>query len=759
LGKRKRSLVVCVWVLLVFVSVFGVVLNVPLVKASEIIYIRADGSVVPSTANITSVDNVTYYFSDNIFEEIVVERSNIIMDGNGYTLQGSGSGNGFYWSNINNVTIKNTNIKNFKYGAYLNSSSFNTVSGNNVENNEYGIEFNGSSNNTINGNNVENNIEGVFFLRSSNNTISGNNITMNSFYYGGGLGIRFSGSFKNTIFGNNIQNNDDGISLLVSSNNTISGNNITNNNEYGIVLSLSSNNIISGNNVTNNNFGAESDSIRLYASSNNTVSGNNITANNNYNGITLSSSSNNNTIWRNNITNNWRGISLELFSNNNYICKNHIANNWLSIVFLDYSQNNTISGNNITNNDHGILLADSANNNYIGGNNIANNLYGIKLVYSRNNNIFYNNFIDNAQQVYIETLDYPNNWDNGYPSGGNYWSNYTGADLKSGPNQDQLGSDGIGDTPYIIDGNNRDRYPLMSPLIITHNYDGLWHTEDFAITLTATHISGVAETYYRINDESTKKVSINGQPIITTEGANNKLEYWGVDNIGNEKSHRILTGIKLDKTAPTGSIAINDEADYTTTTSVTLTLSATDTTSGVAEMRFSNDNTEWANWETYATSKSWTLTTDDGAKTIYVQFKDNAGLISSACQDTITLDTTMPTANAGTDQTVNEDTLVTFDASGSSDNIGIVNYTWTFTDANTLQTLTGKNPTYTFQTPGTYIVTLNVTDAAGNYATDTITVTVRSVEGFPMLIVGAGAAITAIAIAVAATLLLRKRKP
>jgi hypothetical protein len=52
-------------------------------------------------------------------------------------------------------------------------------------------------------------------------------------------------------------------------------------------------------------------------------------------------------------------------------------------------------------------------------------------------------------------------WDNGYPSGGNYWSDYTGTDLYSGPYQNETGSDGIGDTSYDIDVNNRDNYPLM----------------------------------------------------------------------------------------------------------------------------------------------------------------------------------------------------------------------------------------------------------------------------------------------------------
>jgi len=56
-----------------------------------------------------------------------------------------------------------------------------------------------------------------------------------------------------------------------------------------------------------------------------------------------------------------------------------------------------------------------------------------------------------------------NTWDNGYPSGGNYWCDYAGGDLYSGPYQNESGSDGIGDTPYIMDASNMDRYPLIYP--------------------------------------------------------------------------------------------------------------------------------------------------------------------------------------------------------------------------------------------------------------------------------------------------------
>jgi len=90
------------------------------------------------------------------------------------------------------------------------------------------------------------------------------------------------------------------------------------------------------------------------------------------------------------------------------------------------------------------------------------------------------------------------------------------------------------------------------------------------------------------------------------------------------------------------------------------------------------------------------------------------------------LDVTMPVADAGPNQTIDEDTSMTFDGSASIDNVGITSYTWSFFDV-TPQTLTGMNPTYTFNTPGNYPVTLTVTDAALNSATDTVVVTVLDI--------------------------------
>lgn len=176
------------------------------------------------------------------------------------------------------------------------------------------------------------------------------------------------------------------------------------------------------------------------------------------------------------------------------------------------------------------------------------------------------------------------------------------------------------------------------------NYDGLWHTTDFTITLMAFDgESGVAETYYRIDNGQIQNVSTSGQPQISVESANNTLEYWSTDKAGDEElPHNILTSIKLDKTPPNGSIFVNGNATYVNSTSVILALSASDATSAVAQMRFSNDNMTWSHWGTFNSSSNWMLASGDGPKTVYAQFMDNAGLVSDAYSANVTLETAVP---------------------------------------------------------------------------------------------------------------------
>jgi parallel beta-helix repeat protein len=474
------------------VSTFILASNVGLVRAqAQTIYINSDGSVSPSSAPISTVDNVTYIFTGNIsypaYNGIVVERNNIVIDGNGYAVQGTYlSGNGLTMTGISNVTVENAIIEGFQFGINLESSSGSIVSGNDVAGNVLGILLNSSSYNTVSGNNITANIyEGIWSLFSSNISVSGNNVTSSV----NACGIELEGASNSSASENSVTSSFEGICLSSCSNTTVSGNNVTANSEWGIEINSYSNDTVIGNTATANRLSGiflenVSDSIVSgndatengqmgididYSSNNNTVSGNTATANN-FDGIFLFVASNNTVSGNTATANSNDGIYLEDSSNDNSVCGNNVTSNKQDgIVLTDSSDQNTLSGNNVaTNINHGILL-NSSYDNVLSDNSITNSEYGIELysLYpgsdfaSYDNLIFHNNFVNNTNQAIVDLGSVGNSWDDGYPSGGNYWSDYNGTDFFNGPHQNVTGSDGIGDAPYHINANNTDNYPLM----------------------------------------------------------------------------------------------------------------------------------------------------------------------------------------------------------------------------------------------------------------------------------------------------------
>jgi parallel beta-helix repeat protein len=158
-----------------------------------------------------------------------------------------------------------------------------------------------------------------------------------------------------------------------------------------------------------------------------------------------------NKILENTITDSFRGLDFTA-SENNTVSGNYIANNQDGIA-LENMYNN-IFDNVITDNSNVGIFLNGAGYNSIVGNNITKNSRGI-LVHVCFNNVFYhNNFVYNV--VHVETDGSNDIWDNG--GEGNYWDNYTGLDSDG---------DGVGDTPYVIDENNRDNYPLVEPIMVS----------------------------------------------------------------------------------------------------------------------------------------------------------------------------------------------------------------------------------------------------------------------------------------------------
>lgn len=385
----KNNLSTVVIVIIFIVGMFLSSFNIQKANASNSIYIRSDGTIEPSAANITKASDSLYVFSDDNFDQILVEKDDITIDGVGYTLQNPealaweeyfdqnppdpvttipevlSDLTGFVLSQVNNVTIKNVHIRGFTTAVEVSVNSINNnILSNNITTTRYpshiiryreapfcAVRIHESTSDTTVDNNTITDQQGVHAIQSDNNVISRNNITKGY--------ARFD------------PYEDYGIYLFQSSYNIVSENNIEVPGEYGLIVEESSYNVVSGNNIT--------------------------------------------AYW----------MSVALSGNNNVVTQNTL---FYYIIPVNFYQNAI---------DH---------------------------------KIYHNNFIKASVESRDPKRCYPrwkvepwnpSQWDDGYPSGGNYWSDYLGVDQYSGENQDQVGFDGIGDEPVVLGDFNVDNYPLM----------------------------------------------------------------------------------------------------------------------------------------------------------------------------------------------------------------------------------------------------------------------------------------------------------
>lgn len=253
--------------------------------------------------------------------------------------------------------------------------------------------------------------------------------------------------------------------------------------------------------------------------------------------------------------------------------------------------------------------------------------------------------------------------------------------------------------------------------------------------------SGVAQMRFSNNGSSWSawETYASTKSWTLTSGNGSKTVYAQyLDGAGNQSathSDTITLFDGIDSTPPTGAVTINGAALYTTTTAVTLNLSASDTGgSGLSQMCFSNNGSSWSAWETYASTKSWTLTSGNGGKTVYAMFRDGGLNESSACSDTILLDATAPTGS------------ITINGGAASTNSPLVTLTLSASDTGgsglSQMRFSNDNTTWgswqAYGTPrswmlssgnGTKTVYAQYCDAAGNVSTlysDTISMTSTS---------------------------------
>ena len=502
--------------------------------------------------------------------------SNLILNNNCSSNKDTGI---ILWDESNNNSImRNICNSNYNNGIYILNSKDNEISFNVCNSNNYGIL-----------------IENTTLKESStNNTIFDNICNLNTFD-----GIKIVNSDYNNV-SNNIceQNNDSGISLFMSSFNTIIRNFCNLNNYNGIYINKVGSNIL-----INNICYFSKNGILISNSSNNKL---------NYNKlefcgiivhgklfshwatqiIDISNTVNNKPIyyWKNksndtipvnageiilvncknisienqNLSNSSIGIILG-FTNNINILNNTCSNNNIDGIYLYASSNNIIENNLCSFNcRYGLYLNYLSNNNKILNNRYLNNINcGICCKNSDNNLIYHNHFKNNTGKR-AQGYDTGNNnlWNLSYPNGGNYWNDYKGKDNKSGPNQDQMGSDGLGDVPYTLDGRTiRDYFPIMPPTIPLppQNLTAISYNEYIQLNWRTPYFDGGNEIIeYRIykSEEPRNETYLNS---VTYE----YLYYIDSNVINETKYYYYITALnKIGESLPSNIINITIKSIY-----------------------------------------------------------------------------------------------------------------------------------------------------------------------------------------------------
>ena len=241
---------------------------------------------------------------------------------------------------------------------------------------------------------------------------------------------------------------------------------------------------------------------------------------------------------------------------------------------------------------------------------------------------------------------------------------------------------------------------------------------DISVTLTN-------DTTYESQDETV--IITLGTPTNTTRGS--------------PSSHTLTIAdddLEPDTTSPAGKLSINSGVSLTNTTAVSLSLSATDTI-GVTAYYLSNYNltpeataTGWTNIDSstnYSSILSYTLSSGDGNKILYAWYKDAAGNVSSVSQVSITLDATSPTiiiSSPTTSSTYSTSSNI-FNLSGSASDIGSGLSAVTYTLNSGISSAATGTANWSIANlslqAGANTITVTATDNAGNFSSDTLTVT------------------------------------
>lgn len=673
-----------------------------------------EGVLVIDTVNST-ITNVSEHNS-GIGIYLLDSSNNVITDCTVY----NNTNFGIYLVNsLHNVIMNSKVYNNENYGIFLfsptTSSNNNSIINCTSYNNNDGFCIGGSSDNVITDCMAYDNNFGLFIGTSSNNRLENNTFFDNvkEFAVDGTAVEHYTQDIdpSNSIKGKTIRylvgesnvevneahnvgylalvscvnvtakNLDVYGAILISTTDTSISNISSHNsgNGYGIYLWNSWDNNITDCMTYDNDFG-----IYLASSSNTNIVAD-CTAYSNYHGVYLIDSSNNLITSCKAYSNTGTGFLIQAESN--YVTSCSAYSNDYGILIFEYAFYNTVTDCKTYNNTYGIYVyrtvtnviatcdiysnSDSgifiyqASDTNITNCNIYSNKFGVSIEwFSDYNLIYHNNFVNNQYNA-VDSCS--NTWDDGYPSGGNYWSDYTGVDIYSGPGQNESGSDGIGDTPYdIFGGSNSDEYPLMNlldntpPVITAVQATPAVQNTTLPVNITCT----VTDNWDLVGFV---KINITGPEGFTLETTMNEGSYyyenvytvpgvyyyyiWAVDTSGNiAVSDTYSFVIKLEFDLPISSV--NPLSLWKKTVPFTITATAYDNT-GVANVtlwyRSSDNGTTWTNWTSYgiddAAPWSWSFLGDDGYYEFYSIAIDDYGNIENppGVADAFTgVDTTKP---------------------------------------------------------------------------------------------------------------------
>jgi parallel beta-helix repeat protein len=483
-----NKLVSGITLIILVTSVLILTVNIKPVKAGTIA-VPDDYSTIQEAINHASDGDTIFVRDGTYYENVVVNKTVSILGENenatvvdckgaGTTVQVTGS----------NVTLSGFTIEGSGAGYTLSGLLS-------------GIQVYRSSGNNISHNIVRDNCVGISLRESSENTLTDNIAYYNAYDFAVDVSGDGFSQFDNYV---DTSNTVDGKSIyyLKDESNLVLGAQ----SNAGVVYLINCKNItVQDLTLTRNYCG-----VFLWNTTCSYIT--NVTARENWDsGIRLDQSENN-TIIDNRLSNQeWSGVKL-MGSENNSIMWNDASYNWNFGIYSFDSGHNQIASNILSHNNEGLYVIGSSDNTSILDNLVSNNSEAGATVYSFNctlvenifkengvgiiaspycDAIYHNNFIQNNMQVFPVDLGYTT-WDDGYPSGGNYWSDYKGQDVFKGPYQNETGSDEIGDTPYVIGIANQDRYPQMkiipialAPIQYQITFDGTGVGSDFIGTIVA----------------------------------------------------------------------------------------------------------------------------------------------------------------------------------------------------------------------------------------------------------------------------------